>query len=170
MVDIDVCLPRTLPQRQFIRTFPDNHLWASFWYFRLSCFTFSQAPVQASALTVNLYEFSQTFRETFSALLTEDCHDVLCEAVSIFLLVCQQFQRIDRICAQALRCCMRFEDLGLIDTFTCLYDLEPVWLLRAVLSLHTSRTTNYYVLSSQRPTKCSLPMRNCCNAGTSMTS
>ena len=36
---------------------------------------------------------------------------------------------------------MSFEDLGLIDTFTCLYDQKPVWLL-SIVFLHTSRTTN----------------------------
>ena len=138
----------TLPQPsacQFIRTFPDHHLWASFWNFRLSHIEISHAPVQVTnlkgTLIVNLYEFSQTFRETFSAPLTEVCHDVLCEAVFIFLLVRQQFQRMDQISAQALRYCMSFEDLGLIDTFTCLYDQKPVWLL-SIVFLHTSRTTN----------------------------
>ena len=70
--------------------------------------------------------------------LTEVCHDVLYEAVPIFLLVCQQLQRIDKICAQALRYCTRSEDLGLIDTFTCLYDQKPVRLLPIVF-LSTDR-------------------------------
>ena len=38
---------------------------------------------------------------------------------------------------------MRFEDLGLINPFTCLYNLEPVWLL-PVVCLRRSRTTNLY--------------------------
>ena len=53
-------------------------------------------------------------------------HNVLYEAVSIFLLVRQQLQRIYQISAQALRYCRRFEDLGLIDIFTCLYNQKPV--------------------------------------------
>ena len=87
------------------------------------------------AFVVNFYDFSQTFRETFSALLTEVCHDVQYEAVSIFLLV---LQPIDQICAQALRYCMCFEDHGLIDTLTYLYDQKPVWLLPIVF-LSTTR-------------------------------
>ena len=79
--------------------------------FGFRIFKCSHAPVQVSnlkgTLIVNLYEFSQTFRETFSAPLTEVCYDVLHEAVSIFLLVCQQLERIDQICAQAVRYCMR---------------------------------------------------------------
>ena len=53
----------------------------------------------------------------------------------IFLLV---LQRIDQICAQALRYCMCFEDLGLIDTLTYLYDQKAVWLLPIVF-LSTNR-------------------------------
>ena len=83
-------------------------------------------PTSRGTLIVILYEFSQTFRKTSSAPLTEVCHDVLYEAVPIFLLVCQQLQRIDKNSAKALRYCMRSEDLGLVDTFTCLYDQEPV--------------------------------------------
>ena len=131
VVDIDVRLQCThflSSQRQFIRIVPDHHLRASFWNFRLSYFKCS--PVQVSnhkgALIVNLYEVSQPLRETFSAHLTEVCHDVLYETVSIFLLVRQQLQRIDQICAQALRYCMCSEDLGLIDIITCLHDQEPV--------------------------------------------
>ena len=60
----------------------------------------------------------------FPALLTEVCHNVLCEAISIFLLVRQQLQRINQISAKALRCCTCTEDLGLIGTFTCLYHQE----------------------------------------------
>ena len=55
------------------------------------------------------------------------------DAVSIFFLVRQQLQRIDQISTQALRYCKRFEDLGLIDTFTCLCDQKPGWLLPIVL-------------------------------------
>ena len=42
-------------------------------------------------------KFSQTLRETFPAPLTEVRHDVLYGAVSIFLLVRQQLQRINQI-------------------------------------------------------------------------
>ena len=161
-------------QRQVIRTFPDRHHWATFWNFQLSYFKFSRAPVQVSnlkgTLIVNLYEFSQTFRETLSALLTKVCHDVLCEAVSIFFLVCQQLQRIDQICAQALRYGMRFEDLGLVDTFTCLYGQKPVCLLPIVF-LSTDRAPPIVApFSPLRPTRCSLPKGNSCNSDTSSTS
>ena len=66
--------------------------------------------------------------------LAEVCHDDLYEAVSILLLVRQQLQRIDQMSAQALRYCMRFQDLGLINTFACLYHQEPVRLLPIVFS------------------------------------
>ena len=95
-----------------------------FWNFRPSYFEFPHALAQVSnlkgMLVVNLYEFSQPNREPFPAPLTEVRHDVLYEAVSFFLLVRQQLQLINQISAQALRYCMRFEDLGLIDTLTCL--------------------------------------------------
>ena len=45
---------------------------------------------------------------------------------------------------------MGFEDLGLIDTFTCLYDQKPVWLL-SIVFLHTSRTTNCCALFPRDP-------------------
>ena len=45
---------------------------------------------------------------------------------AIFLLVRQQ--RIDQIPAEALRYCMRSEELGLVDTFASLHHQEPVWL------------------------------------------
>ena len=54
-------------------------------------------------LVVNLDEFSQSLHEALPAPHTEVCHNLLCEAVSIFLLVRQQLQRMDHICAQALR-------------------------------------------------------------------
>ena len=141
---------------------PDRHLRASFWNFRLSYFQCSCAPVQVSnlegTLIVNLYEFSQTFRETFSAPLTQVCHEVLYEAESIFLLTCQQLQRFDQICAHALRYCMRLEDLGLIDTFTCLHTTKkPVWLL-PILFLSTDRAPPIVApFSPRRPTRCNLP-------------
>ena len=62
-------------QCQLIWAFPDRHLWAYFWNFRLSYFECPHALVQVSnrkgTLNVNLYEFSHTFRETFSAHLIE---------------------------------------------------------------------------------------------------
>ena len=66
---------------------------------------------------------------SLSPPLAEIRHDVQYEAVSILLLVRQQLQRIDQISAEALRYCMRSEDLGLINTFACLHHQEPVWLL-----------------------------------------
>ena len=63
--------------------------------------TFSQALVQVSYLNgmmvVNLYEISQPIREP----LTEVRNDVLYEAISIFLLVRQQLQRINQIATKA---------------------------------------------------------------------
>ena len=53
-------------------------------------------------IVVNLYEFSQPIREPFRPPLTEVRHDVLYEAISIFLLVRQQLQRINQIAAKAL--------------------------------------------------------------------
>ena len=64
------------------------------------------------------------------------------EAVSIFLLVRQQLQRTDQICAQALRYRMRFEDLGLLNTVPCLYDQKPVRLLPIIIFLHRSRNSH----------------------------
>ena len=78
-------------------------------------------------------EFTQAVRETFSAHLTEVRYNVPQQTVSILLLVRQQFQLIDQICAQALRYRMRFEDLCLLKTFSCLYNHEPVRLLPMVL-------------------------------------
>ena len=47
-------------------------------------------------MVVNLYEFSQPIREPFRPPLTEVRHDILYEAISIFLLV----QRINQISAK----------------------------------------------------------------------
>ena len=133
---------------------PDRHLWASFWTFRPSYFEFAHALVKVSnlkgTLVVNLCEFSQTFRETLSIPLTEVCHDVLYEAVSMFLLVRQQLQRINQIAAKALRYCIRFEDLGLIYTFTCLYNQEPVWLL-PILFFSTNCAPPLHMFSPRDP-------------------
>ena len=49
-------------------------------------------------MVVNLYEFSQPIREPFRPPLTEVRHDILYEAISIFLLV----QRINQISAKVL--------------------------------------------------------------------
>ena len=76
---------------------------------------------------------AQAVRGAFSALFTQILHFNLQEAISIFLLIRQQFQRIDQICAEALRYCMRFEDLGLLNIVTCLYDQKPVRLLPVAL-------------------------------------
>ena len=76
--------------------------------------------------------------ETPPAPLAEFRHDVLYEAVSIFLLVHHQFQRINQVPAEALRYCMRFGDLGLVDTFACLHHQEPVWLL-PIMCVSTDR-------------------------------
>ena len=83
VVDIDICLRCShvlSSQRQFIRIFPDHHLRASFWNFRLSYFKTSHAPVQVSnlkgAFIVNVYEFTQAVRETFSTLLTQVLHNI----------------------------------------------------------------------------------------------
>ena len=133
----------------------------------------SQALVQVSYLkgtmVVNHYEISQPIREPFPAPLTEVRHDVLHEAVSIFLLVRQQLQRIGQFFAQALRYRMRFEDLGLINTFTCLQP-RACLVASSPTFFHKSRTTNCYALFTQRPTKRSLPTGNCFHAGTNMTS
>ena len=60
----------------------------------LSYLKCSRAPDQGSntkgAHIVNLNEFTQAVRETFSALLTQVLHNILHEAVSIFLLIRQQ--------------------------------------------------------------------------------
>ena len=90
--------------------------------------TFGQVSYFWGTMIVDLNKFPQLLREA-PAPLTEVRHDVLYEAVSIFLSVRQQLQRIDQISAQALRYCMRVGDLGPIDTFTCVYNQEPVWLL-----------------------------------------
>ena len=141
LVDVDMSLQRThflCSKRQFIWALFDRHLWASFWNFRPLCFEFSHALAQVSnlkrTLVVHFYEFSQPLREALPAPHTEVCHNFLFEAVSIFLLVRQQLQHINQIPADALRYCMRFEDLGLINNFTCLYNQEPVEFLPVVFS------------------------------------
>ena len=63
-------------------------------------------------LVVNLFDISQLVREALPAPHTEVCHNVLHEAVSIFLLVRQRLQRLNQMSSQALRYRMRFEDLG----------------------------------------------------------
>ena len=63
---------------------------------------------------------------------------------------------------------MCFEDLGLIDTFTCLYDQKPVWLLPIVL-LSTDHAPPLVAPFSQKNTRCSRPRGSCCNSGTSRT-
>ena len=116
------------PKRQLI--------WATFSSFRPSYSEFSHALAQVSnlkgALVINLYEIPQPIREALRAPLTEVLHDVLYEAVSIFLLVRQQRQGINQISTKALRYCMRFVDLGLVNTFACLHNQEPVWLLPVI--------------------------------------
>ena len=92
-------------------------------------------------MIVNLCQFSQPLREALPAPLTEVRHDVLYEAVSIFLLVRQQLQRINQMSAKALRYCMRPEDLGPVNTFACLHHQEPVWLFPIIFFLHRSHTT-----------------------------
>ena len=83
--------------------------------------------------------------------LTEIRHDLLYEAISILL---------DQISAKALRYCMRSEDLGLINTFTCLDDQKPVR-LHPIEFLSTYRTPPSRVLFSLlRLTKRSLPTGN----------
>ena len=69
----------------------------------------------------------------------------------------------------SVRPCMRFEDLGLINTFTCLHHQEPVWLLPIVF--FSPQIAHHQLLPPflPRPTKCSLPKGNCCNADTSRT-
>ena len=136
VVDIDVCLPRThflCPKCQFIWTLPYRHLWATFWYFRTSYSEFSDSLTQVSnlmgTLVINLYEIPPPFCEALPAPITEVRYDVLYEAVSIFLLLRQQLQRINQMPTKASRYCMRFEDLGLVNTFACLHHHEPDWLL-----------------------------------------
>ena len=85
-------------------------------------------------LTVNPYEFYLTFRETFFAHLTKVAYDVLYEAVQL------SFYCIRSTTSTHLRYCMRFEDRGLNDTFTCLVLSNRVFLQR-------SRTTNCYAPS-----------------------
>ena len=138
---------------------------ASFWDFRLS-----HAQPQGHAHCQSLMNSRKPSVGPFSAPLTEVCHDVLYEAVSIFLPVRQQLQRIDQMSAQNVRYCMCFEDLGLIDTFTCFVRPKACLVASNLISLHISRTTNCCALFRQRPTICSLPKRNCCNSNTSRTS
>ena len=83
-------------------------------------------------MIVNLDELTLAVRETFPASFAEVCHNVL-QTVSIFLLIRQQLQRIDQVCAQALHYRMRFEDLRLLNTTTGLYDQKPIRLLPIVL-------------------------------------
>ena len=146
MVDFDIYLQRArflCSNRQFIWALSDCHLLASFSNFRPSYFQCSSALVQVSnfqgALILNSYESTQAVRETFSALLTQVLHNILQEAVSIFLLIRQQLQRIDQICAKALRYCMCFEYLSMINIISCLCDQKPVRLLPIVF-LSTYRT------------------------------
>ena len=101
-------------------------------------------------MIVNLCQFSQPLREALPAPLTEVRHDVLYEAVSIFLLVRQQLQRINQMSAKALRYCMRPEDLGLVNTFACLHHQEPVWLF-PIIFFSTDRTPPFRDFHSHSP-------------------
>ena len=98
-------------------------------------------------MVVNLYEIPQPI--ALPAPLTEFRHDVLYEAVSIFFLVRHQLQSINQISAKALRYCMRSEDLGLINTFTCLHHQKPVW-LPPVVFLSTDRAPPFVTPFSPR--------------------
>ena len=118
---------------------------------------------------VNFDEISQPVREPLPAPVTEVRHDVLYEAVFIFLLVRQQLQRINQISTKALAHCMPSEDLGLTDTFACLHHQEPVWCPPIIFSpqiAHHQFVCFFSPESHQR----SLPSGNCYNAGTTMTS
>ena len=67
------------------------------------------------------------------------------------LLVLQQLQRINQLPAKALRYCMCPEDLGLINTFTCLQHQEPVLVASSRTFLHTSRANCDAISSPEDP-------------------
>ena len=152
VVDIDTRLPRThflSSKRQFILALPGRQLWISFFSSRPSYLkrtpSLPSGVLLQGTMIVNLCEVSQPLRETLPAHLTEVRHDVLYEAVSILLLVRQQLQRIDQIPTSALRYCMRFEDLGQVNTFACLHHQEPVWFPPSIF-FSTDRTLPMCVL------------------------
>ena len=97
-------------------------------------------------------------------LLAEVRHDVLYEAVSIFLLVRQQLQRITQIPAETLRYCMRCEDLGLVNTSACLHHQSQSGCFQSYLSADRGPPI-VKCFVSQRPTKGSLTTGNCSSVG-----
>ena len=112
-------------------------------------------------MIVNLFEIPQPIREALPAPLTEARHDVLYEAVSFFLLVRRQLQRIKQMSTKSLRYCIRFKDLGLVNT-----PPKACLVASSRICLHRLRTTSCYVRFLQKPTKRGLPTGNCYNAGT----
>ena len=128
-----------------------------------------RCPTSNGTMIVNLYELSQPLREAF---LLPSPRFVMSHwsvgDVSILLLIRQQLQCINQIPAEALRYCMRSEDLGLVNTLACLHHQEPVWLLPTIFAPQIAHN-QFVCFFTQRPTKRSLPSGNCRNAGTSMT-
>ena len=67
-----------------------------------------------------LITVSQALHRTFPASSQKACYNTLDWAVAIFLLVGQQFERIDQVFTQTLWHRMHFENLCLAGTGTCL--------------------------------------------------
>ena len=126
-----------------------------------------RTPTSKARLFIHPDEVSQAVREIFPASFAEVCHNVPLETVSILLLIRQQLQRIDQNFVQELRHRMRFEDLRLLKTVTCLQDQKLVRLPPVILFSTNCTTTLWFF--RQRPTKRSLPEGNCCSLCTGTT-
>ena len=90
------------------------------------------AHVQGT-VTVNFEIVSQALHNSFSASFTKACYNTLDWAITIFLLVRQQLERIGQVFTQTLRSRMRFENLCLLKTFSSLQDQQPFRLPPVIL-------------------------------------
>ena len=85
----------------------------------------SNVHVQGTVI-INLNKVSQALHNFFSASFTKACYNTLDWAITIFLLVHRKLERIDQVFTQTLRSRLRFKNLCLTGTDTCLYHQQPV--------------------------------------------
>ena len=78
---------------------------------------------------IRLEKASQPVHDASSASFVHACYNALNRAITIFLLVRQQLERIDQVVTQPQRRCVRFEDLRFIgiDTESSLFTFaDPI--------------------------------------------
>ena len=90
----------------------DLHLGASLFarwpsYLRRPC-TFLQVAHLQGTMIIDFKKVSQALHNSFSVSFTKACYNTLDWAISIFLLVGQQLERIDPVFTQTLRRRLRF--------------------------------------------------------------